>query len=49
MQYTSAIIRVSRFTLAAILVDPVQTYLAPDARLILQAQRCFPASLIILV
>ncbi|QDG69388.1 hypothetical protein [Janthinobacterium tructae] len=49
MQYTSAIIRVNRLTLAAILVDPDQTYPTPGARLILQAQRYFPTYPIILL
>lgn len=48
-QYPSAIIRVKHLSLAAILVDPNQTYPASGARLILQAQRYFPTLPIILV
>lgn len=49
MQYPAAIITINHLTLAAILVDPDQTYPAPGARLIAEAQRYFPTLPIILV
>lgn len=49
MQYLAAVITVSQVPLAAILVDPDQTYPAPGSRLIAQAQRYFPTLPIILV
>jgi hypothetical protein len=49
MQYPVAIVTIKRLTLAAILVEPDQTYPVPGARLIADVQRYFPALPIILV
>ncbi|MYM81125.1 hypothetical protein GTP44_04020 [Duganella sp. FT50W] len=49
MQYLSAVIVLNHLTLAAILVDPDQTYPEPGARLIAEAQPYFPTLPIILV
>lgn len=49
MQYPVAIITINHLVLAAILVDPDQTYPAPGARLIAEAQRFFPTLPIALV
>lgn len=49
MQYLSAVITVNRLTIAAILVDPGQTYPAPGASLVAEAHRYFPTLPIILL
>lgn len=49
MQYPSAVISINCVKLAAILVEPDQTYPAPGTRLIAEAQRYFPTLPIILV
>jgi hypothetical protein len=49
MQCPAAVITVDHLTLAAVLVDPDQTYTAPGARLIAEVQRYFPTFPIILV
>ena len=49
MQYKSTVITINRVTLAAILVEYDQTYVAPGGLLIAQAQRYFPTLPIILV
>lgn len=49
MQLQSAIITIKGITLAAILVDPDQTYPEPGARLIIALQRYFPTLPILLV
>jgi hypothetical protein len=49
MQYPVAIITIDHLTLAAILVDPDQTFPEPGARVIAGAQIYFPTLPIILV
>ncbi|MYN25458.1 hypothetical protein [Duganella levis] len=49
MQYSSAVLLINHMRLAAILVEPDQTYPAPGTRLIAAAQRNFPPLPIILV
>ncbi|SDF80014.1 hypothetical protein SAMN05216320_1011362 [Duganella sp. OV458] len=49
MQHQAAVITVDGIPLAAVLVNPDQTYPAPGARLIAEAQHYFPTLPIILV